>query len=205
MDKPVHIIYFSDPVCSYCWGSEPILTRLKREKGKLFDLEYRMGGLMPDWSMFAGSPDGPAIVGRHWPEASEKIGFKIDGKVWETDPPASSYPPSIAFRAAMLQGESRGLEFYFIMREMLFHKRVNIAKRDNLISAAEAAGLDLKRFVKDIEGKGKELFEADLKMAAELNVDLFPTYILKSQTGKTSRLAGFIIYEKLSSAIDEII
>ncbi len=205
MEKPVHIIYFSDPVCSYCWGSEPVISRLKRERGKCFDIEYRMGGLMPDWSMFSGSPDGPAVVGRHWPEASEKIGFKIDGKVWETDPPASSYPPSIAFRAAMLQGESRGLEFYFILREMLFHKRINIAKMENIILAAEAAGLNLKHFAADFEGRGKELFYEDLKLAANLNVDLFPTYIFKAQSGKSARLAGFISYERLSSAIDEIV
>ncbi|MBP8677939.1 MAG: DsbA family protein, partial [Bacteroidales bacterium] len=48
-EKPIHIIYFSDPVCSYCWGSEPIISRLKRERGDKFYIEYRMGGLMPDW------------------------------------------------------------------------------------------------------------------------------------------------------------
>ncbi|MDD3273541.1 MAG: DsbA family protein [Bacteroidales bacterium] len=203
--KPVHIIYFSDPLCSYCWGSEPILTRLKRDRGSLFSIEYRMGGLMPDWTMFSDNPEGPAIVGKHWPEASEKIGFKIDGAVWEIDPPSSSYPPSIAFRAAMLQGEKRGLEFYFIMREMLFHKRVNIAKRENLFLAAEASGLNLIDFERDLVGKGKELFEDDLNLASNLEVDLFPTYIMSSLSGKNARLAGFISYEKLSLTIDEIL
>jgi predicted DsbA family dithiol-disulfide isomerase len=203
--KPVHIIYFSDPLCSYCWGSEPILTRLKRDRGSLFSIEYRMGGLMPDWTMFSDNPEGPAIVGKHWPEASEKIGFKIDGAVWEIDPPSSSYPPSIAFRAAMLQGERRGLEFYFIMREMLFHKRVNIAKRENLFLAAEASGLNLRDFERDLVGKGKELFEDDLNLASNLEVDLFPTYIMSSLSGKNARLAGFISYEKLSLTIDEIL
>ena len=203
--KPVHIIYFSDPLCSYCWGSEPILTRLKRDRGSLFSIEYRMGGLMPDWKMFSDNPEGPAIVGKHWPEASEKIGFKIDGAVWKIDPPSSSYPPSIAFRAAMLQGERRGLEFYFIMREMLFHKRVNIAKRENLFLAAEASGLNLRDFERDLVGKGKELFEEDLNLASTLEVDLFPTYIMSSISGKNARLAGFISYEKLSLTIDEIL
>ena len=160
---------------------------------------------MPDWTMFSDNPEGPAIVGKHWPEASEKIGFKIDGAVWEIDPPSSSYPPSIAFRAAMLQGEKRGLEFYFIMREMLFHKRVNIAKRENLFLAAEASGLNLRDFERDLVGKGKELFEDDLNLASNLEVDLFPTYIMSSLSGKNARLAGFISYEKLSLTIDEIL
>ena len=204
-EKPIHIVYFSDPVCSYCWGSVPIISRLKRERGDKFHIEYRMGGLMPDWSMFTGHPDGPAVVGKHWPEASERIGFRIDGSVWETDPPASSYPPSIAFKAASLQGEAKGLEFYFIMRELLFHKRVNIAKRENLLRAAEESGLNIQVFLRDLDGQGRELFEADLKFAADLNVDLFPTYIMTSLSGKRARLAGFISYDKLSATIDEIL
>lgn len=72
-EKPIHIVYFSDPVCSYCWGSEPIISRLKRERGDKFYIEYRMGGLMPDWSMFTGHPDGPAVVGKHWPEAQREL------------------------------------------------------------------------------------------------------------------------------------
>ncbi|OJV20778.1 MAG: hypothetical protein BGO30_05530 [Bacteroidetes bacterium 41-46] len=205
MVKPVKITYFSDPLCSYCWGSEPILSRLKRERGELFTIEYKMGGLMPDWSIFGSNPEGPAIVGRHWPEASEKIGFKIDGSVWTTDPPASSYPPSIAFKAAMLQGEERGLQFYFLLRERLFHKRVNIAKTENIMDVAESAGLNMKSFVRDFEGRGRELFEEDLDFAKSLSIDLFPTYIFSSLSGKRSRLAGFIDFKRLVSAIDEIL
>lgn len=205
MEKPIHILYFSDPLCSYCWGSEPILSRLKRERGDLFTMEYKMGGLMPDWSIFSDQSEGLANMERHWPEASEKIGFKIDGKVWRIDPPSSSYPPSIAFRAATLQGEKKGLEFYFIMRELFFHKRVNIAKRENMILAAEASGLNIKAFIRDLDGRGKELFEEDLKLALKLTVDLFPTYILTSRSGKKARLAGFISFETLSSAIDQIL
>ncbi|MEZ7954974.1 MAG: hypothetical protein QMB82_07470 [Bacteroidales bacterium] len=60
-------------------------------------------------------------------------------------------------------------------------------------------------FLKDLDGRGRELFQADLKFAADLNVDLFPTYIMSSLSGKRLRLAGFISYENLSAAIDEIL
>lgn len=91
------------------------------------------------------------------------------------------------------------------MRELLFHKRVNIAKRENLLRAAEESGLNIQVFLRDLDGQGRELFEADLKFAADLNVDLFPTYIMTSLSGKRARLAGFISYDKLSATIDEIL
>lgn len=205
MEAKVNILYFSDPLCSYCWGSEIILRTIKEEFEDDISIEYRMGGLMPDWSMFDGKEEGPALVANHWAEASHHIGFIIDGEVWREDPPASSYPPSIAFRAAMLQGEEKGFRFYNIMREGFFHRKVNIAKRENLIKAAEAASLNIEIFKRDLEGKGKEEFENDLKLAASLEVDLFPTYIFSNARGKRVRLAGFIGYDQLSRTIKDLL
>jgi putative protein-disulfide isomerase len=40
--KAVRIIYFTDPICSSCWGIEPQLRKLKLEYGHHFEMEYRM-------------------------------------------------------------------------------------------------------------------------------------------------------------------
>src|SRR5690606_2630915 len=48
--KPLKVIYFTDPICSSCWGIEPQLRKLKLEYGGSVDIDYRMGGLLPDWS-----------------------------------------------------------------------------------------------------------------------------------------------------------
>lgn len=205
MAARVNILYFSDPLCSYCWGSELILRTIKEEFGDDIAIEYRMGGLMPDWSMFDGKEEGPALVANHWIEASHHIGFQIEGDVWREDPPTSSYPPSIAFRAAMLQGEEKGYRFYNIMREGFFHKKVNVAKRENLIKAAADASLDVEEFIRDLEGRGKEEFEKDLKLAASLEVDLFPTYIFSNKEGKKVRLAGFIGFDQISHTIKDLL
>jgi len=205
MESKVKILYFSDPLCSYCWGSEPLLNRLRKEFGEVISIEYRMGGLMPDWSMFDGKEGGPALVGRHWPEASQHIGFHIDGDVWTEDPPASSYPPSAAFRAAMLQGEKEGHRFYNILREGFFHRKINIARRENILKAAADSCLDMEIFKRDLEGKGQEEFERDLKLAASLEVDLFPTYIFSGPDGKKVRLAGFIGFDQLLRTIKDLL
>ncbi|TXI87940.1 MAG: DsbA family protein, partial [Crocinitomicaceae bacterium] len=52
--KPIKIIYFTDPICSSCWGIEPQLRKLKLEYGNAIEIEYRMGGLLPDWSYNSG-------------------------------------------------------------------------------------------------------------------------------------------------------
>ena len=101
--RPVKIVYFTDPICSSCWGIEPQLRQLKLEYGPYLDIEYRMGGLLPNWSYNSGGISKPSDVAHHWDEVSLHYDMPIDGDVWLEDPLDSSYPPSIAFKAAQIK------------------------------------------------------------------------------------------------------
>src|SRR5690348_11209016 len=37
--KPVKVIYYTDPICSSCWGIEPQLRKLKLEYGNSLEIE----------------------------------------------------------------------------------------------------------------------------------------------------------------------
>src|SRR5690606_15973738 len=37
--KPVRLVYFTDPICSSCWGIEPQLRKLKQEYGEYLEIE----------------------------------------------------------------------------------------------------------------------------------------------------------------------
>ncbi|MDP1098252.1 DsbA family protein, partial [Klebsiella quasipneumoniae] len=52
--KPIQLVYFTDPICSSCWGIEPQLRKLKLQYGHVIDIQYKMGGLLPDWSYNSG-------------------------------------------------------------------------------------------------------------------------------------------------------
>ncbi len=60
--KPIQVIYFTDPICSSCWGIEPQLRRMKLEYGSSIQIEYCMGGLLPDWSYNSGGISKPSDV-----------------------------------------------------------------------------------------------------------------------------------------------
>ena len=173
--KKLKVIYFTDPICSACWGIEPQLRKLKLEYGKYIDLEYHMGGLLPDWSYNSGGISKPSDVAHHWDEVSQYYDMPIDGDVWLEDPLPSSYPPSIAFKAAEIQDGEKALLFLREAREMVFLQKKNITKWEYLSQAADRAGLNLEQFKADYEGKAKALFEEDLRMAREMGVRGFPT------------------------------
>lgn len=185
LSNKIKLVYFTDPICSSCWGIEPQLRKLKLEYGSFIDIEYRMGGLLPDWNYNSGGINKPSDVAHHWDEVSIHYDMPIDGDLWIEDPMSSSYPPSIAFKAAQLQSEDKAILFMREMREMMFLKKKNLAKWENIAVAAKVVGLDVDQLKSDFEGKAKILFEADLQIARDYEVRGFPTiYFLDSEGNK---------------------
>ncbi|MGW8123598.1 ClpXP adapter SpxH family protein [Roseivirga echinicomitans] len=174
-EKSVKVIYYTDPICSSCWGIEPQLRKLKLEYGKAVDIEYRMGGLLPDWNYNSGGIGKPSDVASHWDEVNVHYDMPIDGDLWLEDPLDSSYPPSIAYKAAQMQDEDKAILFMREIREMVFLKKKNIAKWEHMATAAKMVGLNVDQLKTDYEGKAKALFEEDLKLGKELGVRGFPT------------------------------
>lgn len=199
--KPVKVIYYTDPICSSCWGIEPQLRKLKLEYGNSIEIEYRMGGLLPDWSYNSGGISKPSDVSHHWDEVSAYYDMPIDGDVWLEDPLNSSYPPSIAFKAAQLQSEEKAILFLREIREMVFLQKKNIAKWEHLEAAAKIVGLNVAQFKTDFEGKAKELFQEDLKLGKELGVRGFPTMFFVDETGNKEFVYGTKPYAFYEMAI----
>lgn len=199
--KPIKVIYYTDPICSSCWGIEPQLRKLKLEYGDVIEIEYRMGGLLPDWSYNSGGISKPSDVAHHWNEVSRYYDMPIVGDVWIEDPLPSSYPPSIAFKAAQLQGREKAILFLREIREMVFLEKKNITKWEHLELAAKSVGLDTVQFKKDYEGKAKELFNEDLKAGKELGVRGFPTMFFTDATGRTEMVYGSKPYSAYEGAV----
>ena len=199
--KPVKIIYYTDPICSSCWGIEPQLRKLKLEYGNDFEIEYRMGGLLPNWSYNSGGISKPSDVAHHWDEVSAYYDMPIDGDVWLEDPLDSSYPPSIAFKAAQMQDNDKAILFLREIREMVFLQKKNIAKWGNIEMAGKKVQLDLVKLKADYEGKAKELFEEDLKLGRELGVRGFPTMFFTDTTGNKELVYGSKPYQTFEHAL----
>ncbi|WP_177177166.1 ClpXP adapter SpxH family protein [Flavobacterium urocaniciphilum] len=199
--KPVKIIYFTDPICSSCWGIEPQLRKLKLEYGSEIEIEYRMGGLLPDWSYNSGGISKPSDVAHHWDEVSLYYDMPIDGDVWLEDPLHSSYPPSIAFKAAQMQDQEKAILFLREIREMVFLNKKNITKWEHIEAAGKKVGLDIVKLKSDFEGDAKILFEQDLKLGRELGVRGFPTMFFTNTKGQNEYVYGSKPYTTFESAL----
>lgn len=194
----VNVIYYTDPICSACWALEPYIRKLQEEYGSYFTLEHRMGGLLPGWQAFSDAGNGiskPSDVAGHWEEIAGHFKMSMDGDVWLEDPLDSSYPPSIAFKAAQFQNKGKADAFLRRMRELLFLDKLNIAKEEHLLRAAAESGLDSERFLLDFRSeKARLAFFKDMEDSRAFNVRGFPTLIFVSPAGKGYMQSGIRPY-----------
>lgn len=205
-EKPVRLLYFSDPICSTCWGIEPQLRKLKQEYGHYFSVEYRMGGLLKSWSEYAGKDvSGPTSVAKHWEEVAAIYNMPIDGSVWLEDPLDSSYPAAIAFKAAQLQGDAQAAAFLRRIKEMVFLERKNITRLQHLLQAATDVQLDEAKFKADLDLHATALFEEDLQMARSWGVKGFPTIFFIDEEGNRFKVYGSKPYEVYEDALRKLL
>jgi putative protein-disulfide isomerase len=192
----IRLLYFTDPICSSCWGIEPQLRKLKQEYGEYINIEYRMGGLLKSWDSYGGSDVGnPLDVARHWEEASDYYQMPIDGDVWLEAPLNSSYPPSIAFKAAQMQSEEQADLFLRRIKEMVFLEKKNITKWENLEQAAIEVNLDIVKLKADFNGPANAVFEEDLSLARQLGIRGFPTIFFTDKDDNRFKVYGSKPYE----------
>lgn len=202
--KPLQVLYFTDPVCSTCWILQPVLQKLKLEYGSYLNIIYCMGGMLPSWEEEYAKGhiiSTPSDAAKHWDEVCSIHGMPLDGDVWIEDPLHSSYPPSIAFKAAQMQDNNLALLFLRRMKEMVFVEKKNIIKWEYLEKAAVEAGLDPARLLLDFEGRAKYLFKEDLEKGKELGVTSFPTLIFSNGSDKNVTLKGYQAYEHYEKII----
>ena len=203
---PLRIVYFTDPICSSCWGIEPQLRRLKLEYGHVVTVDYHMGGLLPSWDIYnSGGISKPSDVAGHWDEVSHHYEMPIDGDVWLEDPLPSSYPPSIAFKAAQRQDGHKALLFLRRIREMVFLEKKNITRWEHLAEAAGSMGLDVTRLAQDYAGAAEQDFQADLALARQYGVRGFPTLYVQDSAGGQVMLYGVRPYASMVAAIDKLL
>lgn len=201
----LRVRYFTDPICSTCWIIQPTLKKMALEYGHCLDIIYYMGGLLPSWDTCEGMIKSPADAARLWKDVDRLYHMPIDGDIWLEDPLSSSFPPSIAFKAAQLQDERKAVLFLRRIREMLFLEKKNIMRWKYLLAAADEVNLDLALFKSDYEGKARSAFQQDLMLAEELNIKSFPHLIFSNASGLHTHLKGHFSYDDVASTIHELL
>ncbi len=212
--KIVEIIQFTDPVCTWCWGSEPVVRTLETRYGPQVKTSYIMGGLVKDIFSFydslndiGGDPErSNKNIALHWLDASSRHGMpvKAEGFILFSKENPSTYPQNIAYKAAQMQDEEKANRFLRRMREASAAEAKVTGTTEVLVELASEVGLGIAQFLDDYtNGKAKAAFEEDLYTTAQHGARGFPTFLIKYGE-RSMMLRGYHQYDDFKSIISNL-
>ncbi len=197
---------YTDPYCTWCWGSEPVLRRIQEVFGDQVSIDFVMGGLVKDIDQFRdpangiGGPGWEHQVAAHWAEASKLHGMPVDAdKFPEHVAMQSTYPASIAYEAAKLQDPEIAKRYLRRLRESAAAEGRAIHLREVQAELADEVGLDRARFLDDLDGRARDVFEADLDECASRGVRGFPTFLVRTRDGRERLMRGYQGYDAFAT------
>lgn len=199
----------TDPFCTWSWGAEPIVRRTAERYRDQIAVEFVMGGLIEDVKTFADAVgDGNSTdfrgVADRWMAATDHHGMPVDPDLWRENPPCSSYPASVAYKAAEYQGSNLAHRYLRRLREAVAADRRDISRADVLIDLAEDVGLDAERFAVDFDSdEARAAFERDRQFVRRNRVRSFPTFRVTAD-GEERWIEGYQSVSAVENAIEQV-
>jgi predicted DsbA family dithiol-disulfide isomerase len=213
MSTQVRITAFTDPACTWCWGSEPMLRAVETRYGEQVQVRPVMGGLVKDIRAFMDTANGigggaersNAQIAAHWLEASARHGMPVrtEGFRMFTDQDVSTWPMCEAYEAARLVDERLAARYLRRLREANAAEALQTNRVEVQAELAAEVGLDVARFLSALrDGTAREAFQADLAETARNRVRGFPAFLFEGE--RRMMVPGYLPWEGFREILETV-
>lgn len=172
------LLYFADPMCSWCYGFTPEFSQIIDSLGDELEIQLVMGGLRPYNT--ETMQDLGNFLKNHWQHVQEASGqpFKYDilrnnSFVYDTEPSCRA-----VVTVRKLWPEST-FKFFRVLQEAFYAENMDTNDTEVFVSLVGAMGKDKVLFRKEFESEVmRRAVRADFSFSADLGVRGFPTVVL---------------------------
>jgi len=172
------LIYFADPMCSWCWGFSPVISAIREQFGSQLPVRLIMGGLRPG-NTTPMKPSDKTYIREHWEHVQKATGqpfdftfFERDGFVYDTE------PASRAIVTARRLKPELALDYLAVVQEAFYAHAKDTTNLGVLGSIAALAGLDEAAFRAGFESdETASETRADFTIARKTGISGFPSLL----------------------------
>ena len=199
------LVYFADPMCSWCYGFGPELEALLLDRPGL-RVDLVMGGLRP-YSTEKATPEFREMIAGHWQHVAKESGLPFneaalarEGFVYDTEPACRAV---VAVRA---MDTARALPYMKLVQRAFYAEGRDVTDPDVLADLAADAGLDRAVFLAaHASAEARDAVRQDFAATQQTGVTGFPT-LAAGYPGQRYFLvsAGFARAAELASQLERI-
>lgn len=199
------LMYFADPMCSWCYGFAPEISKVKLHFQDKLEFHLVMGGLRP-----FGKETMVHIaefLRHHWDDVNQRSGQAFRYEILkETDMVYDTEPPS---RAVVVMQELKPLSafafFEDVQKAFYFENRNmgNLATYTNLAKKYNVKASVFGQSFQDEEIKQKTLER--FTYARHLGVSVFPTTVLENNDRLHLLARGYMEAELIIERADKLL
>jgi putative protein-disulfide isomerase len=179
----MEMIYIADPMCSWCYGFQPVISALAERFEAELPLRLMMGGLRAGNSEAMGAA-GKDYVREAWTRVSAVTGQPFDMSFFARE--GFAYDTEPACRAVVTVRRMQptlALPFMARIQQAFYAENRDMTAPDEIAGVAEEAGLAQEEFALAFSAPEtrNETFR-DFLTAQELGIRGFPTLIAGSRS-----------------------
>ena len=199
-EKPV-LIYIGDPLCSWCYGFSPEISKAVEQLGSTVDFQLVMGGLRPyNTETMVDLGD---FLKEHWDHVSQRSDvtfryeiLKDESFVYDTEPPC---------RAVVVMRKLRPdkeFEFFKAVQKAFYYENENTGDVNTYLAMMSDFGVDPVLFKTSFESEEMKMaVKTDFQLSSSLGVSGFPSTVLK-YNGKYYQISnGFVQSDELVESV----
>ena len=172
------LIYFADPMCSWCWGFAPVVDAVRERWGDALPIRLVLGGLRPGTTEPMTAAAKSELAG-HWMHVTEASGqpfsdggMSAPGFVYDTDPAARA---TVVVRRS---GMDLALRFLHDAQRAFYSEGRDVTRPETLADIAGELGLPKDSFLADLAAEEtKQETWRDYALSRDAGVSGFPTLI----------------------------
>ncbi len=200
----MHLLYIADPLCSWCYGFAPELTRLlERHPGARLDLV--MGGLRPynTQPMSAAFRD---MLRGHWQKVAEATGLAFseailarDDFVYDTEPACRAVVTARSLDAA------RAYPYLKAIQAAFYRDGRDMTDEEALAHVAAGCGYDRTHFLAHLKSEAmRDAVREEFATAQSMGVSGFPTVGVARGPQIYLVASGYVGADEMQKRLDQI-
>lgn len=199
------LLYFGDPMCSWCWGIAPEIDKLKDYFTDTLDFKLIMGGLRPGGGE-SWNDRMKQFLRNHWEHVTEKSGQPFSFDLLDRE--EFSYdtePPCRSVKVAQSLDPAIDLPFYHDVQYQFYVENKDPAKIGFYESICKKNDISFGEFSKRFESDTfKARVQKEFRFTQQLGVSAFPTVLLQLDQQLQLVTYGYSEFEQMKSRIEQL-